>query len=373
MKKDILYHPTVCPVRDTYQLMVPVSCEMFLSVKIGENEYFSHVNGIRVSTAPVQRITVPMDELDRAKKYTLVCRKVIERKPYFTETEESYEIEYNFRPVEKTEGIEIYHIADVHGWADNAIAAAQLLKRDYDFLVINGDIANYSDTIEDLMTAYKIASGITKGEYPCVISRGNHDLRGNYAEKLAEFMPGDNGKSYYTFRLGCIWCILVDTGEDKNDRSAEYGHSIACHQFRREETAMIENTVKNAKNEYEAEGIKYRLVISHVPFTAPRKDPFNIEVELYTKWSDIIRENIKPNLMLCGHEHNTKISYPGDEHDALGHPCTVLIGSDVDYKGAYFTGMAVTVNEKDADVIFNTNHEVLEENKVEYRTKPMVL
>ena len=57
--------------------MVPVGCEIFLSVKIGENEYFSHVNGIRVSTAPIQRITVPMDELDKAKKYTLVCRKVI--------------------------------------------------------------------------------------------------------------------------------------------------------------------------------------------------------------------------------------------------------------------------------------------------------
>lgn len=142
MKKDILYHPTICPVRDTYQIMVPVGCEMFLSVKIGENEYFNHVNGIRISEAPIQRITVPMDELDKAKKYTLVCRKVIERKPYFTETEEAYELEYNFRPVEKTSGIEIYQVADVHGWADNAIAAAQLLKKDYDILLINGDIVH---------------------------------------------------------------------------------------------------------------------------------------------------------------------------------------------------------------------------------------
>lgn len=365
MSKDILYHPTVCPVRDTYQIMVPVSREIFLSVKIGDNEYFSHINGIRISTAPVQRIIVPMDELDKAKKYTLVCRKVIERKPYFTETEEPYEIEYNFRPVEKTSGIEIYHIADVHGWADNAIAAAKLLKKEYDVLIINGDIANYSDTVEDLMIAYKIASNITGGEYPCVISRGNHDLRGNYAEKLADFMPGDNGRSYYTFRLGCIWCILTDTGEDKNDINKEYGYSIACHQFRREETKMIMDTIKNCENEYMADGIKYRLIISHVPFTTPKKEGFNIETELFTEWAKLMKENIKPQLMLCGHEHKTYISYPGDEHDALGHPCPVLVGSAVSYEGDYYTGMALTINEKDTDVVFNTNHKVLEEHKVE--------
>ncbi len=364
MKKDILYHPTVCPVRDTYQIMVPVSCEIFLSVKIGENEYFSHINGIRVSTAPVQRITVPMDELDKAKKYTLVCRKLIERKAYFTETEDAYEIEYNFRPVEKTTGIEIYHIADVHGWADNAVAAAQLLKKNYDVLVINGDIADHSNTVENLMVAYKIASSITKGEYPCVISRGNHDLRGNYAEKLADFMPGDNSKSYYTFRLGCIWCILVDTGEDKNDISKEYGYSIACHQFRREETKMIEETIKNAKEEYEADGVKYRFIISHVPFTFQNKEPFNIEEELFTQWAKLMKDNIKPQLMICGHKHETGIFPPGCERDALGSPCTVLLGSDVNYEGEYFTGMAVTINEIDADVVFNTNHEVLEEHKV---------
>ena len=366
MKKDILYHPTICPVRDTYQIMVPVGCEMFLSVKIGENEYFNHVNGIRISEAPIQRITVPMDELDKAKKYTLVCRKVIERKPYFTETEEAYELEYNFRPVEKTSGIEIYQVADVHGWADNAIAAAQLLKKDYDILLINGDIANYSDTLDDLNVAYKIASAITKGEYPCIISRGNHDLRGNYAEKLADFMPGDNGKSYYTFRLGCVWCILTDTGEDKNDSSDEYGYSIACHQFRREETKMIKDTIKNAKSEYEADGVKYRLVISHVPFTTPKKEKFNIETELFGEWSRIIKVNIKPQLMLCGHEHKTYISYPGDEHDALGHPCPVLIGSDVSYEGEFYTGMAVTLNENAADVTFNSNYEIIEEFKVTY-------
>lgn len=365
MKKDVLYHPTVCPVRDTYQIMVPVSCEIFLSVKIGENEYFSHINGIRISTAPIQRITVPMEELDKAKKYTLVCRKVIERKPYFTETEDAYEIEYNFRPVEKTEGIEIYQIADVHGWADNAIAAAKLLNKEYDVLLINGDIANYSDTIDDLMTPYKIASGVTGGEYPCIISRGNHDLRGNYAAQLADFMPGDNGKSYYTFRLGCMWCILADTGEDKNDICASYGHSIACHQFRREETKMIEETVKSG--EYNAEGIKYRFVISHVPFTTPKKGEFNIEVDLFKKWAQLLKENVKPQLMLCGHEHATYVSYPGDSQDAIGHPCTVLIGSDVNYEGEYYTGMGITVNEDGAKVVFNTNHEILETLDVLYK------
>lgn len=48
-------------------------------------------------------------------------------------------------------------------------------------------------------------------------------------------MPGDDGRSYYTFKVGCIWGILVDTGEDKEDSHAEYGGIICCHDFRLEQ------------------------------------------------------------------------------------------------------------------------------------------
>lgn len=62
-----------------------------------------------------------------------------------------------------------------------------------------------------MILCYKIASDITKGEYPCIISRDNHDLRGYAAETLTNYMLTDNGKSYYTFKLGSIWGILVGT------------------------------------------------------------------------------------------------------------------------------------------------------------------
>ena len=34
-----------------------------------------------------------------------------------------------------------------------------------------------------------------------------------------------------TFRLGNLWGILLDCGEDKNDDRPEYGGTICCHAF----------------------------------------------------------------------------------------------------------------------------------------------
>lgn len=39
---------------------------------------------------------------------------------------------------------------------------------------------------------------------------------------------------------------------------------------------MIENNIENAFGEYEEEDVKYKIIISHVPFTFKIKEPFNI-------------------------------------------------------------------------------------------------
>ncbi|MBO5269618.1 MAG: serine/threonine protein phosphatase, partial [Clostridia bacterium] len=79
---------------------------------------------------------------------------------------------------------------------------------------------------------HRIAAGVTKGRIPVVFARGNHDTRGKYAERLANHTPTDNGRSYYSVRLGKLWMLVLDCGEDKNDDHAEYGHTMCCHAFR---------------------------------------------------------------------------------------------------------------------------------------------
>ncbi len=370
MNNVLKMHPTVCVVGKTYQIKVVTWCDAFVSIRVGDKTYYNHSNGIKIAKAGVQSFTIPSKKLDEAKAYTVIAQPVIDRCPYYPRTGETVETEYNFKPLEKTEDINIYHLADVHGWKEQSVAAAKFFDEETDLLILNGDIVSYSNTINDMLLCYEIASDITEGTIPCIISRGNHDLRGYGAEDLAKYMPGDNGKSYYTFRIGCIWGILVDTGEDKADNSEEYGGSICCHEFRLEQEEMIKEVIENAKNEYEEEDVKYRLVISHVPFTFKRKGKFDIERDIYTNWSKLLKENVKPNFMLCGHTHDFCISENGSEYDDLGQPCTIIVGSDVNSDTSDVTnvvaGAFIKLNLNSADVKFNTQKQIIGEGIVKF-------
>jgi hypothetical protein len=201
---------------------------------------------------------------------------------------------------------------------------------------------------------------LTKGEKPAVFSRGNHDLRGNFAEKFAAYTPTDSGNTYYSFRLGNIWGILLDCGEDKNDDHPEYGFTVACHTFRERQTEFLKDIIKNSENEYEAHGVKHKLVISHNAFVHRYNPPFDIEQELYGEWCKLLRDHIKPELLIFGHNHATKVLPVGCELDHQGQPCPALIGSrpftpNKDRPEEHFHGCAVELNGEHIRVVFNTD------------------
>ncbi|MCQ2457064.1 MAG: metallophosphoesterase, partial [Clostridia bacterium] len=257
--------PAVFAVGKNYQIMVPVTEQSLFYVKVGDKTYYDEANGIMRSLELVHRVTVPQAELDAAGGYTAIERRVIERKPYFPLIDDEVATEFKFYPVPE-KNARAYHIADAHNRRIGPAKAAALYG-EVDFLILNGDLPDHSGKPENFTTIYEIAESVTHGEKPVVFARGNHDLRGLYAEKFADYTPQENGNTYYTFRLGSIWGIVLDGGEDKDDSSDEYYHTVACHQFRERETSFIHDVIKNAESEYAADGIKTRLVVAHNPFT----------------------------------------------------------------------------------------------------------
>ena len=317
--------PAVFAAGENYHIMVPVSCQVLMWAKVGDEEYYDEDNGIMRSDVDVHRMIVPKDELDKARKYTICVRKIIERKPYFTETEDAQFFDYEFKPVEG-ENVRAYHISDAHSMVDLPVSAAKAYG-DIDFLILNGDIPNHSGDVENIFTVYEIIEKLTAGKIPVVFARGNHDMRGVCAEHFAEWTPNNNGATYYTFRLGNIWGLILDCGEDKLDTSNEYGYTVSCHAFRKRQTKFIKSVIENAEKEYNADGVKHKLIISHHPFTKKMNEPFNIEEDTYTEWAKLIKDNIKPDVMICGHLHKLAIFEVGSEEDAFGQPCKVVIGS----------------------------------------------
>lgn len=371
MKEILKFNPVVFSVSDTYHIMVPTVCETLMWVKVGNDMYFDESNGVMRSDVTVHRMIVPLSKLDEAKEYTIYCRKVIERKSYYSETSEIKEMRYDFFPV-SGENIRAYHISDAHTLIDAPIKAASLFEERYgklSFLILNGDISSCSQSEKDFYNIYEIASKITHGNIPVVFSRGNHETRGVLAEKTVFYTPCNNGNTYYTVRLGNIWAIVLDCGEDKSDERIEYGNTICFHTFRKKVTEFIENTIANAENEYDAEGVKYKLVIVHNPFTRKFMPPFNIEEELYSYWAKLLKENVKPHLMICGHKHEISLDMPGCENDVFGQPCPVVIASKPDLENKCFAGAGFVFGSENIEIIFNNNERLIEKHSIKMKGK----
>ncbi len=344
--------PAVFAVGKEYQISVLVSCEALMWVKVGDECYYDASNGILRSRSNLHKISVPMDKLDSEKKYVVCYRKIIERKPYFTETEDMVEIAFDFQPV-CGENIRAYHIADAHNRIEEPVEAVRTYEKEYgkiDFLILNGDIPDHSGSIENFDAIYHIVGKITNGNIPAIFSRGNHDTRGIYAENIADYTPCQNGNSYYSFRLGSIWGLILDCGEDKLDDHPEYGHTICCHAFRRAETEFIKGIIENRSTEYEEEGISHKLIVAHCPFTYVIHPPHDIEQELFSQWAKLLKDNVKPDVMISGHIHHLEIYEEGSKYDHLGQPCKVVVGSLP--KENYFAGCGYEFNPNQIIVTF---------------------
>ena len=357
LPKYMLAYPTVFATGRSYNIFVPFDDEVIMWVKVKDKVYYDDCNGILRSNTRMHKVELPMDVLDEAKEYTVVYKKMIERLPYYPTSEDARELSVSFKPVKDGGNINIYHISDAHNMVEEPIKAGSFFGDDIDLLVLNGDIPNHSGDIKNFNAICEIASGITKGRCPTVFARGNHDTRGIHAEEFGNYTPTDNGKTYYTFRVGCVWGLLLDCGEDKKDESREYGGTICFHDFRLKETEFINEVIANADREYNAEGVKHRVVISHIGFTHIAKYPFDIEQEIYGEWTRLMREHIKPELLLYGHFHFVGISMPGSDFDHQGQPCPAIIGSKPiadNEKEKSFIGCALTLtDEGKTRVVFN--------------------
>lgn len=352
--------PTVYAVADKYIIIVPVNEPCLMWVGIGENEYYDDSNGILRSGRLTHKMTVPMAELDAARSYTVRWRKMIERKPYRSEVGEIEEYTSAFRPIDPNkERINIYNIADAHNRVDGPINAGKYFERtgeELDLLLLNGDIPNHSGDVAYFEAIHRIAAGVTGGEIPVVFARGNHDTRGVCAELIEDYTPTDNGVSYYTFRLGPVWGIVMDCAEDKPDDHVEYAHTICCEDFRRRETRWLEALCNAEKPEYSDGGIKYKIVVVHNPFTERRNPPFDIEEDTFAHWASLLCENVKPHLMICGHVHKCYVTYPGGERDAFGQPCPIVAASKLSKDDlSFFVGGAITLDGNMAYVRFTDN------------------
>jgi len=361
LESFFLYDPAVFVVKDEYCIIFNTVVEGVGWVEVNGEKYVVSHNGILVSDKKVHKVFVPMDKLNSAGEYEIAFFPVYERKAYFATSGEYQRRKYSFKtPNTDKEKFNIYHISDTHSAVENPVSAASYYGDELDLLVMNGDIPNHCGDVSQVMSVFEVASQITKGAIPIVFSRGNHDTRGGVALHYDDYTPTDRmNNTYYTFRIGKLWGIVLDCGEDKVDACESYGGLAWFEPFRREETKFIRSVVKNAEKEYEAEGIEYRLVICHIPIDIEYNE---FEREVYTEWISLINE-INPDVVLYAHRHI--ISFiEGNAETRFGKLIPpAIIGSDP--RGNDFKGLALTLSDEGyITKVTDKDKNVLEEHKI---------
>lgn len=341
--------PAVFAVGKDYQIMVEVTRKSLFWVRVGTENYYDVTGGVMNVLSNFHRVTIPMAALEAAGEYTICVKPMCRRDPYFTKTGRTEEKTFPFHPLPE-KNVRIYHIADTHNRMKEPIQAAKAFGR-IDLLILNGDILDHCGSARKFRNIYQICDALTGGAVPVVFSRGNHDMRGKYAERFFEYTPSQRGNTFYSFRLGSLWGVILDCGEDKADNHPEYGGTVACHGFRLAQTAFLKRLIQNSETEYEAPGVEKRLVICHVPFMQKDEPPFDIEEPVYREWTWLLRKYIKPDLMLCGHTHKAGVCLPGGEKDAYGQPCPMVVGAQYDDR-KYWAGCGIVLGESKVEIRF---------------------
>ncbi|MGI5869617.1 MAG: metallophosphoesterase family protein [Kiritimatiellia bacterium] len=355
--------PSVFAVEDEYQICIPAESACTAWVRIGGRVHYDHANGILRSGRPVHIVRVPRAELDAAKAYIVFLRPMIERRPYRSVTGEIESFPCSFTPIPEDQAdLRIVNLADAHSLVESPVRAGlAAFDGPPDLLVLNGDIPMDCGVPEHLKVPFVIAGRITKGGAPCAFARGNHDMRGVCAEQFAEITPNRNGLTYYTFRVGPVWGVVLDCGEDKPDDHEEYGHTIACKAFRDEEEAWLQEVADRGA----PEDAKVRLVICHIPLCRRSRPPFDSEQDRHARWCRLLAK-LNPTLLLTGHAHKCFAEMPGGPHDTHGQPCLHICSSHVKVETEEFTCGAIVVSPSTVRVRYvNEKDEKTEEEVFE--------
>lgn len=343
--------PVVYAVGDEYQIIFYVRRQAYAKIRIGGREFDDCVCGVMRSAKGMRKISVPRTLLEGCGEYTLVIQNILTRAAYGTKIIKTTEKKHIFRPVIIGETVRAFMTGDSHGDIESAVKSAETFGK-FDFLIVNGDIPNKCDKVCNYETAHNIAAKLTGGRIPVVFAKGNHENRGAAAELMFDYIPLKNGKTYYTFRLGSIWGLVLDCGEDKEDNHPEYGSSVRFHAFRQEQTEFIRKVIADAENEYNAPGVEHRIVVSHIPFIRDMNKLFTIEEETYSEWAKLLFE-IKPETIFSAHMHTYEIMRDGAKHARFPAPCPTVVGTE--RRDDYLGGAGITFEKDGITVQFTTS------------------
>lgn len=349
----------VFAVEDEYQIAWSTSVNSTGYVVVGDNTYYDAEAGT-YDIEKSHKISVPMDELDAAGGYIIYSRALYHPWAYLSINGGTLSKEYSFRPVDTTDGFQIYNISDNHEINTGAAKAAGYWGESLDLLIVNGDVINDVSSDFQIAYLYRLINKITNGSIPTICTRGNHEANGSMVDELSDYIASYDDKFYYTVKLGNVWFLVLDTCSDHQDDEVLVSGSANYYPYKLEETEWLQTVVDG--EEYNAADIEYRFVVSHVGFT--RKSGNNAENETKATWIELTNQ-MNIDLLIAGHSHKVRFYNVGDEslHDTNFAMLLGSVRNDDDWTGESgidfeFSGTAIEIQNHNVTVAFTNSEKV---------------
>ena len=164
-----------------------------------------------------------------------------------------------------------------------------------DFVLLNGDMSNRLRNQQHMMEAYlDTCVRMFATHTPLFFNRGNHELRGQFADYLYRYFPTNNGKYYRVQHVAGIDFLFIDTGEDKPDEDIEFSGIVNYDQYREEEARWLRGL-----RESKQVGKHPLVVFSHIPPTLQKwHGPYHLQKTLMP---ELNKMNV--SVMLSAHLH----------------------------------------------------------------------
>lgn len=173
-----------------------------------------------------------------------------------------------------------------------------------DFVLLNGDMSNRIRSQKHIMDAYlDTCVSMFATDVPLFFNRGNHELRGEFADYLNRYFPTNNGKYYRLQHVAGVDFLFIDSGEDKPDADLEYCGIVECDQYREEQERWLRSLQEEKKVG------KYPIVVfSHMPPTLKNwHGPLHMQETLTP---ELNKMNV--SVMLSGHLHRFDYQEPNE-------------------------------------------------------------
>lgn len=293
----------VYAVEKEYQVVFSSSTESRAWVEVDGVRYFDNYNGVNRTYTKIHKVSVPMEVLDNAGHYKIHVQKLTYRGPFGGYFGRDISKEYSFRPVSAEDGIKYYSLSDIH-MAGKASAKTVSYFNDIDFFVLAGDIVSMMDSFVDANLTNVYAHQITKGNIPIVYARGNHELKGKYAEEFHNFVGTNHGNFYYNIYLDNTFITVLDIGEDHDDDWWEYYDTAYYEEYREAQYKMLEDTYLSSEHL----AYDYKLAVCHIPVVFVN-NRHNHEIAK-AKFTELLNK-LEINMCISGHQHDLLIFEPG--------------------------------------------------------------